>query len=511
MNGAKTNFKYTYGLSFPGLITESSETEPFDFRQVVKPVADLMKASCANNEGKVLYDHYHLGRLARHGLDEYLPEEYRLCELVVVFLCKDYAERTWCTLEWKTIKELVKDPDQRHRVMFLWRGERDNEVLNLLELDWCRDGFLLIDELEPMQIWDEVHKRYMHDQEDLKLFAKHQYSNPSVIFPSVAAAIGLPSTAFNSADTIRKPFQRLALILLSPQYQQVLYGYAEEDRYALYCYVRSNAHEVYEPFDLGVECQFIDIANSKRDWAVVAQALAAWANESSRCGPMPMAELFLPCELLHELVESDFLNVKCYPDSGDEFLKPISLASLCPLVVRPLDRYLHPALLKNIVYLQRKYDALSAGKGKWIHGADALSDALIARRDIPEDVAIRMLSDLPPVSNNMVDWLKTMIGSMVPVALWWSVPGNDGWETHLLSYKSVCETRSLLEIGPAGEVTMLSSDLDHLALQRKRLHHKPHARSLLLMIDNPDLVPDLLASPPASGSSTPSYSVRSMS
>jgi hypothetical protein len=328
----------------------------------------------------------------------------------------------------------------------------------------------------------------------------------------VAAAIGLPSTAFKSADTIRKPFQRLALILLSPQYQQALYGYAEEDRYALNCYVRSNACEVYEPFDLGVDCQFIDISNSKRDWAVVAQALAAWANESSRCGPMPMAELFLPCELLHELVESDFLNVKCYPDSGDEFLKPISLASLCPLVVRPLDRYLRPALLKNIVYLQRKYEALSAGKGKWIHGADAaLPDALIARRDIPEDVAIRMVSELPPVSDNMVYWLKTMIGSMVPVAIWWSVPGNDGLETHLLSYKSVCETRSLLEIGPAGEVAMLSSDLDHLALQRKCLHHKPHARSLVLMIDNPDLVPDLLASPPASGSSTPTYSVRSMS
>jgi hypothetical protein len=54
----------------------------------------------------------------------------------------------------------VKDPDQRHRVMFLWRGERDNEVLNLLELDWNRDGFLLIDKLEPMQIWNEVHKRF---------------------------------------------------------------------------------------------------------------------------------------------------------------------------------------------------------------------------------------------------------------------------------------------------------------------------------------------------------------
>ena len=492
--------RFKIGLSFPGVLRDTL------VREVATILAlKFMKNSVEDGKDHVLYDEFHCDEFNQPGLNDVLPLCYRdECEVVAVFLSTEYAKLHWCGLEWEKIKELAADPHGRRRIYLIWHGEQNEAILNELGLDSDIDGFKYVDNLAPSDVATGILKglrrRYTYSESESKL-----------ISTSMATAIGLPFVRRDAVASIRKPFQRLALILLSPQYQQVLYGYAEEDRYALYCYVRSNAHEVYEPFDLGVECQFIDIANSKRDWAVVAQALAAWANESSRCGPMPMAELFLPCELLHELVESDFLNVKCNPDSGDEFLKPISLASLCPLVVRPLDRYLHPALLKNIVYLQRKYDALSAGKGKWIHGADALSDALIARRDIPEDVAIRMLSDLPPVSNNMVDWLKTMIGSMVPVALWWSVPGNDGWETHLLRYKSVCETRSLLEIGPAGEVTMLSSDLDHLALQRKRLHHKPHARSLLLMIDNPDLVPDLLASPPASGSSSPSYSVRSMS
>ena len=516
MNGAEPKFQYTYGLSFPGSITQVGEIGPFDFRQVVKPVADLMKASCGNDEGKVLYDQYHQGVFARYGLDDYLPEEYWLCELVVVFFCKDYAEKHWCCLEWKTIQGLVKDPNQRHRVMFLWRGERNDEVLKSLELDWERDGFLPIDEFKPEEIWDKIYRRYKHDQDRLKLKSIQQKRDASVELPPVAAAIGLPSVELKSAASIRTPIQRLALVLLPPRYQESC-GYIEEDRYVLYCYVRADASEVYEPFSLGEECQFIDLANSKRDWAVVAKALAAWANDSSRSGPMPLAELFLPCELLHELVESDFLNVQCHPDTDgelpdDEFFKPVSFASLCPLVVRPLDRYLHHKLRENIVYLQRKYAALSAGEGRWIHGRDAASfEALIARRDSPEDVAIRMVSDLPPVSDDMVNWLKTMIGSMVPVALWWAVPAHDGWEAHLLSYKSVCKSRSLLEIGPAGEVTMLSSDLDYLALQRKRLHHNSHSRSLVLMIDNPGLVPDLLASPPASSSSTPSYSVRSMS
>ena len=516
MNGAEPRFQYTYGLSFPGSITQVGEIGPFDFRQVVKPVADLMKASCGNDERKVLYDQYHQGVFARYGLDDYLPEEYWLCELVVVFFCKDYAEKHWCCLEWKTIQGLVKDPNQRHRVMFLWRGERNDEVLKSLELDWERDGFLPIDEFKPEEIWDKIYRRYKHDQDRLRLKSIQQKRDASVELPPVAAAIGLPSVELKSAASIRTPIQRLALVLLPPRYQESC-GYIEEDRYVLYCYVRADASEVYEPFSLGEECQFIDLANSKRDWAVVAKALAAWANDSSRSGPMPLAELFLPCELLHELVESDFLNVQCHPDTDgelpdDEFFKPVSFASLCPLVVRPLDRYLHHKLRENIVYLQRKYAALSAGEGRWIHGRDAASfEALIARRDSPEDVAIRMVSDLPPVSNDMVDWLKTMIGSMVPVALWWAVPAHVGWEAHLLSYKSVCKSRSLLEIGPAGEVTMLSSDLDYLALQRKRLHHNSHSRSLVLMIDNPGLVPDLLASPPASSSSTPSYSVRSMS
>ena len=517
MNRAEASFQYTYGLSFPGVVTQSDESGSLDFRTVVSLVANLMTASCDNDSKKVLYDHYHRGVFARPRLDEYLPSEYLRCELVVVFLCSDYANRDWCKLEWNVISQLTQDPVHRHRVMFLWRGERNDNVLDSLGLEWNRDGFLEIDRLEPKIIWDHIYARHKREQQNLVPNKLHLNSNAFLAVSPVAAAIGLPSAELKTSTSTGKRFQRLALIFLSPRYQKVLYEYAEDDRYVLYCCARADASKVYEPFSLGEQCEFIDLANPMRDWAVIAQALATWASESSRSGSIPLVELFLPCELLDVLVKSDFLNVQCHPDSAEEFpddqyLDPISLASLCPLVVRPLDRYLHHQLRKNIDYLQRKYAALAAGDGRWIHGGDAAStEALIARRDSPEDVAIRMVNDLPQVSDSMAKWLRNMIASMVPVALWWAVPAHDGWETHLQSYKSVCETRLLLEIGPAGEVTMLSSDLDHLALQRKRLHHKPHARSLLLMIDNPDLVPDLLASPIASGSSTPSYSVRSMS
>jgi hypothetical protein len=495
--------RFQIGLSFPGSLRDTL------VREVAKILAlRLMNNTLEDGQKHVLYDEFHCDEFNKPGLKDELPLYYRdNCEVVAVFLSAEYANRHWCGLEWEKIKDLASDPHGRGRIYLIWHGEQSETILKELGLDRDRDGFKHVDNASPSEVATGILTR---------LGLRGEHSEPKFISTPMATAIGLPFVNRQAVESIQAPIQRLALVFLSPKYL-TLYGYAEEDRYVLYCYIRADAGEVYEPFSLGKECQYIELAHAKRDWALVAKALVDWANDSSRSGPTPLAELFLPCELLHELVESDFLNVQCYPDSaddllGDEFLSPISLASLCPLVVRPLDRYLHHQLRNNIIHLKRKYVELSAGNGRWIHGGDAASsEALIARRDNPVDVAIRMVSALPPVSYDMVDWLKTMIGSMVPVALWWAVPAHEGWEAHLQSYKSVCESRSLLQIGPAGEVTMLSSDLDYLALQRKRLHHKPPARSLVLMIDNPDLVPDLLASPPTSGSSTPTYSIRSMS
>ena len=141
----------------------------------------------------------------------------------------------------------------------------------------------------------------------------------------------------------------------------------------------------------------------------------------------------------------------------------------------------------------------------WGDEVEQLCQALISSRDSPEHVAVRMVNDLPTA-----DWLDAMIESMVPFALWWALPGRDGREAHLGKYKSACGTRLLLKIGPAGLVTMLPNDLDQLPIQRKLLNHNPAARSLVLMIDNPNLVPDLPASALTSSPATPTYSVRSL-
>ena len=207
----------------------------------------------------------------------------------------------------------------------------------------------------------------------------------------------------------------------------------------------------------------------------------------------------------------DFLNVPCLVDREevnceDKFLGYVRFASLCPIIIRPLDRYVRPSLCKHIDHLKNKYSMLSQGRGKWIHGEDAAStNSLIARRDTPEDSAVRMVSDLPIETDRKEDWLKKLIGSMVPLALWWATPGEIDRETHLMEYK--CNDRSMLEVGPNGIVVMEPSDLDLLPLERKRLSNR--ACSLVLMIDNPQLVPIIPKNLSDTSQSLPSHTIRS--
>ncbi|MFN9944163.1 MAG: hypothetical protein ACK56I_32310, partial [bacterium] len=102
--------------------------------------------------------------------------------------------------------------------------------------------------------------------------------------------------------------------------------------------------------------------------------------------------------------------------------------------------------------------------------------ALAAGLHSPDHVAIRMVNDLPSPA-----WIDAMIASMVPLALWWAMPGQNNRNEHLADYKSACGSRSLLEAGIAGQIGILPEDLYHLPIQRRLFNHEPAARSLVLM------------------------------
>lgn len=84
-------------------------------------------------KGRVLYDKFHQAEFARPDLGKYLPALYeKKSELIVVVICEDYQGKTWCKLEWKTIRDVIRT---RHE------GEKDAVML-------CRYGGLTAEGLE---------------------------------------------------------------------------------------------------------------------------------------------------------------------------------------------------------------------------------------------------------------------------------------------------------------------------------------------------------------------------
>jgi hypothetical protein len=78
-----------------------------DKREFVAEIAGIL----ARRFGKdnLLYDKYHEAEFAHPDLALHLPALYHdQADLIVVFLCNDYENKEWCSLEWKAIYGLIK-------------------------------------------------------------------------------------------------------------------------------------------------------------------------------------------------------------------------------------------------------------------------------------------------------------------------------------------------------------------------------------------------------------------
>src|SRR5262245_50175488 len=101
--------RFDIALSFPG-----------EHRDFVEQVAGRLAA--AFGKERVLYDKYYEAEFARIDLDVYLPRLYGTqSELIVIFLCPEYAAKRWCNLEWRHIRQLIATVDAS-RIMLLRYG-----------------------------------------------------------------------------------------------------------------------------------------------------------------------------------------------------------------------------------------------------------------------------------------------------------------------------------------------------------------------------------------------------
>lgn len=102
---------------------------------------------------KVFYDRNFVAELARPNLDTYLQQIYQHdAALIVIFLCQDYERKEWCHLEWRVVRELIKQR-RDDEVMFVRVG--DGEIPGLLSID----GYIDARERTPTEVAKEILRR----------------------------------------------------------------------------------------------------------------------------------------------------------------------------------------------------------------------------------------------------------------------------------------------------------------------------------------------------------------
>ena len=117
--------RFAIALSFPG-----------EHRDYVKQIADSLVTSLT--KPRVFYDRYYEAELSRPNLDTYLQKIYHdESELVVVVLCKEYDEKEWCGLEFRAIRDLIK---QRRDDEIMFVRVADGDVKGVFGIDGYVDA-----------------------------------------------------------------------------------------------------------------------------------------------------------------------------------------------------------------------------------------------------------------------------------------------------------------------------------------------------------------------------------
>lgn len=104
--GRVEEIRFKVALSFPG-----------EQRDYIAAVAGEIKNRLG--AGSVFYDRDFTAQLARPNLDTLLQKIYlNNSDLVVVFVSADYERKQWCGIEWRAIRNIIKNKSD-HALMFM--------------------------------------------------------------------------------------------------------------------------------------------------------------------------------------------------------------------------------------------------------------------------------------------------------------------------------------------------------------------------------------------------------
>ena len=130
--GRVEEIRFKVALSFPG-----------EQREYIAAVATEVKKRLG--EGTVFYDKDFTAQLARPNLDTLLQKIYlNNSDLVVVFASADYERKQWCGIEWRAIRNIIKNKSD-HALMFM---RFDDTVISG---SFSIDGYVDLRDYSPIQ------------------------------------------------------------------------------------------------------------------------------------------------------------------------------------------------------------------------------------------------------------------------------------------------------------------------------------------------------------------------
>lgn len=136
--------QFKVALSFPG-----------EKRDFVSQVA----AGLQERISDIFYDEYFEAELAQPDLDIILQTIYhKNSDLVVVLICKEYDKKEWCGLEWRAIRDLLK---QRKGSTIMPMRFDDVEIPGLFSID----GYINLQGRAPEQAVDIICRRIESQEE----------------------------------------------------------------------------------------------------------------------------------------------------------------------------------------------------------------------------------------------------------------------------------------------------------------------------------------------------------
>jgi len=140
--GRVEEMRFKVALSFSG-----------EHRTYVSEVATELKRRLP--KGWIFYDKDFQAQLARPNLDTLLQRIYlNNSDLVVVFLSTEYETKQWCGLEWRAIREIIKNKSD-HSIMFMRFDDAS------VQGSFSVDGYIDLNECSPIQAARFIVERVM--------------------------------------------------------------------------------------------------------------------------------------------------------------------------------------------------------------------------------------------------------------------------------------------------------------------------------------------------------------